>query len=164
MTNLAGTIHGTLAALSILLGLLQFVWPKRGPGHRARGYAYVYGMLLADAAALAIYRFTGHFNILHVGAMLNFIWIVLAMIPALRSPRQPGWHIRHYYFIGWSYVSLMSAGLTQFAARVLPLHAKQDVWVVIAAAALVTTTAGYFLIQRYRPDRVAPIVHEGAPS
>lgn len=164
MTNLAGILHGTLAALSIVLGLLQFVWPKRGSGHRARGYAYVYGMLMADAAALAIYRFTGHFNILHVGAMLNFVWIILAMIPVLRSPRQPGWHIRHYYFIGWSYVSLMSAGLTQFAARVLPAHSKQDAWMVIAAASLVTVTAGYILIQRYRPDRTASFEQSGAPS
>jgi hypothetical protein len=164
MTNLAGTVHGTLAALSIALGLLQFVWPKRGPGHRARGYAYVYGMILADWAALLLYRFTGHFNILHVGAIANFILIVLAMIPALRSPRSPGWHIRHYYFITWSYVSLMSAGLTQLAVRIVPPHTPQDAWLLIGAASAIACTAGFLLIVRYRPDRPAPAAQEGALS
>jgi hypothetical protein len=158
----AGPLHGTLAALSIVLGALQFIWPKRGPGHRARGYAYVYGMVVADAAGLLIYRFTGHFNILHVGAIANLVWIVLAMLPALRSPRSPGWHIRHYYFTGWSYVSLMSAGLTQLAVRVVPLHTRQDTWMVIAAATVTACTMGYLLIHRNRPDRPTHVAREGA--
>jgi hypothetical protein len=160
----AGAIHGTLAASSIFLGLLQFVWPKRGPGHRARGYAYVYGMVAADAAAFLIYRFTGHFNILHVGAIANFTWIVLAMIPLLRSPRRPGFHIWHYHFISWSYVSLMAAGMTQLVTRIVPIQSRQDGWMVIAATSIVVSLIGYLVIQRYRPDRAPRLAEKGALS
>jgi uncharacterized membrane protein len=162
--SFAGPLHGTLAMLSIVLGAFQFMAPKGGPGHRARGYAYVYGMVVADAAALLIYRFTGHFNMLHVGAIANFMWIVLAMIPVLRSPRSPGWLIRHYYFIAWSYVSLASAGLTQLAMHVVPLHTRQEAWMVIAAATVVTTVTGFLLIRRHRPDRPSPVLQQGVLS
>jgi hypothetical protein len=162
MTSATGVLHAALATLSIALGLLQFVWPKRGAGHRARGYAYVYGLIVADAAALGLYRFTGQFNILHVGAILNALWIVLAMIPLLQAPRRPGWHIRHYYFIAWSYVSLMSAGMTQLSMHLVPVQSRQAAWMVIAAASLLTVAIGYVLIQRHRPDRTPPVVREGA--
>ena len=44
----AGAIHVALAMLCIAVGLIQFLRPKRGAGHRARGYFYVYAMLVAD--------------------------------------------------------------------------------------------------------------------
>jgi hypothetical protein len=36
--TLAGAIHTVLAISGIAVGMLQFVRPKRGPPHRARGY------------------------------------------------------------------------------------------------------------------------------
>lgn len=36
--TLAGAIHVTLAVLGIGVGFIQFLRPKRGAGHRARGY------------------------------------------------------------------------------------------------------------------------------
>ena len=42
--TLAGAIHTVLAMLCIVVGLIQLVRPKRGPGHRARGYAFVYAI------------------------------------------------------------------------------------------------------------------------
>jgi uncharacterized membrane protein len=61
MANLtaAGTLHSVLAMFCVVIGLLQLLRPKRGAGHRARGYAFVYAMLVADGAAMLIYRFTG---------------------------------------------------------------------------------------------------------
>ena len=48
----AGAIHAPLAILCIVAGLIQFLRPKRGAGHRARGYFYVYAMLVTDGTAL----------------------------------------------------------------------------------------------------------------
>ena len=54
MANLtaAGTLHSVLAMFCVAIGLLQLLRPKRGAGHRARGYAFVYAMLVADGAAM----------------------------------------------------------------------------------------------------------------
>lgn len=91
--TLAGAIHTALAMSGIAIGLFQFLRPKRGPLHRARGYAFVYAMLIADGAAMLVYQFTGQFNILHIGAIMNLICIVAAIIPVLRQPRPPNWKI-----------------------------------------------------------------------
>src|SRR5260370_1348875 len=93
--------------LCIGVGLIQFLRPKRGAGHRARGYFYVYAMLVADGTAMLVYQFSGRFNLFHVAAIINFVLIVLAIVPLLRSPRPANWRLTHYYFIAWSYVSLV---------------------------------------------------------
>src|SRR5436305_4097322 len=104
MANLtsAATLHLVLAMFCVVIGLVQLLRPKRGAGHRARGYAFVYAMLIADGAALLIFQFTGKFNILHAGAMVNLVCVVLGVVPVLRSPRPANWKTQHYYFISWS--------------------------------------------------------------
>src|SRR5258708_34180449 len=73
--------------LCIGVGLIQFLRPKRGAGHRARGYFYVYAMLVADGTAMLLYRFSGSFNLFHVAAIVNLTCIVLAVVPLPRRPR-----------------------------------------------------------------------------
>ena len=87
----AGAVHAVVAMLCIAVGLIQFLWPKRGAGHRARGYFYVYAMLVGDGTAMLVYRFTGAFNLFHLGAIVNFACIVAAIVPLLRSPRPANW-------------------------------------------------------------------------
>lgn len=82
----AGAIHAVLAMLCIVVGAVQLLRPKGDARHRAMGYAYVYAMLVADGTAMLVYRFTGQFNAFHVGAIVNFILIVLAMVPLLQNP------------------------------------------------------------------------------
>jgi uncharacterized membrane protein len=69
--TLTGSIHAALALLCIVVGLIQFLAPKGSAGHRARGYLYVYAMLVVDGTALSLYLATGDFNVLHVGAIAN---------------------------------------------------------------------------------------------
>jgi uncharacterized membrane protein len=145
-----GTIHAGLAFAGIVLGLAQFLSAKGTRAHRALGYAYVYGMVLADGTALAIYRFTGSFNIFHVGAIANLVCIVLAMVPVLRDPRPVDWKVRHYRWICGSYVGLVAAAVTELAVRMMPLSSRGQGWIVSAAAALVVTAIGVVAIRRYR--------------
>ncbi len=153
MTNLtsAGTVHSVLAMFCIAVGLLQLLRPKRGAGHRARGYAFVYAMLIADAAAMLIYRFTGQFNFFHAAAIVNFVYIVLAIVPLLQSPRPANWKFRHYYFIAWSYVALIAAAVTELAIHGGHI-ARGQIWIVATLASTAATLIGYVLIGRYRPD------------
>jgi len=152
----AAAIHVAVAILCIVVGLVQFFRPKRGAGHRARGYLYVYAMLVADGTALLVYRFTGHFNAFHAGAIANFICIACAIVPLLRNPRPANWRMTHYTFISWSYVSLMSAGATNIVARLLPVTTRAQVEWIALVLSLAMMTIAYILIRKYRPLPGAP--------
>ena len=149
--TLPGAIHAVLAVAGIVVGLLQLLRSKGGPAHRARGYAFVYAMLVADGAAMLVFQFTGRFNILHIGALVNLLCIILAVVPVLRSPRPSNWKYQHYYFISWSYVGLLAAAVTELVVRTNPLATREQAWTVTAAASVVVTVIGYVLINRYRP-------------
>ncbi|MCC8960011.1 hypothetical protein H8B02_43380 [Bradyrhizobium sp. Pear77] len=86
---------------------------------------------------------------------MNFACIVAAIVP-LRSPRPANWRLKHYYFISWSYVSLMSAAATEIVVRVLPLTTRGQVGLVALVLSIVTMTIAYVLIGKYRPPAEAP--------
>jgi uncharacterized membrane protein len=134
--TLAGMIHAALALLCIAVGLIQLLRPKRGAGHRARGYLYVYAVLVADGTALLVYQFTGQFNLLHAGAMLNLFCIVMAVVPLLRSPRPSNWRYVHYTWIAWSYVGLIAAAATEVVVRTGFVTRGQG-WLVSLAATVI---------------------------
>ena len=146
-----GIVHAVLAILCLVAGLIQFLRPKRGAGHRARGYFYVYAMLASDGASLLLYRFTGHFNVFHVAAIVNFTLIMLAIVPLLRTPKPSNWRRTHYYFIAWSYVSPVSAGLTNLATRLMPVRGWEQVALTALAVSLVTVVIASMLIRKYQP-------------
>jgi uncharacterized membrane protein len=162
-----GTIHSLLAMFCIAIGLIQLLRPKRGPTHRARGYAFVYAALVADGTAMLVYRFTGQFNIFHVGAIVNFVFVVLAIVPLLRNPRPANWKLQHYHFIAWSYVGLIAAAVTEFIVRISHLATRDLAWAVTSVTAITVTAIGYVLIERYRPpSHPSPgdtIQRDGAP-
>ena len=140
-----------LAMLCIAAGLIQFLRPKRGAGHRARGYFYVYAMLVADGTAMLVYRFSGHFNPFHAAAIINFVCIVLAIVPLLRHPRPANWRTTHYYLISWSYVSPISAAAVNIVTRLGPLMTREQVGLVALVVSMVTMTIAYVVIGKYRP-------------
>jgi len=82
-----GWFHLAFAAFGLVAGVIQFTRRKGDRIHRALGYAYVYGMIIANATALTMYRFTGSFNAFHAGAIVNLVCIIAGMIPVLRTPR-----------------------------------------------------------------------------
>jgi uncharacterized membrane protein len=154
--TLVGAIHATLAMLCIAVGLIQFLRPKRGAGHRARGYFYVYTMLVADGTAMLVYRFNGSFNLFHVAAIVNFACIVLAIVPLLRNPRPANWRLTHYYFISWSYVSPISAAATEIVVRLGLLTTREQIGLAAFVLSIVVMTIAYVLIGKHRPPADAP--------
>jgi uncharacterized membrane protein len=164
--TLAGAIHSMLATGCIVVGLIQLLRRKRGPGHRARGYAFVYAMLVADGAALLVFQFTGKFNILHAGAIVNLLCVSAAAIPVLRTPRPANWKNLHYYWMSWSYVGLIAAAATELVVRTVHLGTREQAWAVTAAMSALVTAIGYILINRYRPAEslARGIQEDGAPS
>jgi uncharacterized membrane protein len=156
--TLAGAIHAGLAILCIAAGLIQFLRPKRGAAHRARGYLYIYAMLVADGTAMLVYRFTGHFNLFHVAAIINFACVVLAIVPLLRSPRPANWRLTHYNFVSWSYVSPIAAGLTNIVTRFGPVSMREQAGLVALLVSIVTMTIAFILIRKHTPPAEAQSV------
>ena len=118
---------------------------------------------------MLIFQFTGKFNILHAGAIVNLVFVVLAVVPVLRTPRPSNWKNQHYYFMSWSYVGLLAAAATELVVRTVHLSTRGQAWTVTAVTTILVTAIGYVLIERYRPvseSQPAPgnaIQHDGAP-
>lgn len=118
-------------------------------------------MLVADGTAMLLYRFSGSFNLFHVGAIINFTCIVLAIVPLLRNPRPANWRLTHYYFIAWSYVSLMSAAATEITVRLGLLTTRGQIGLAAFVLSIVTMTIAFVLIGKYRPPAEAPSASRG---
>jgi uncharacterized membrane protein len=146
-----GWFHLAFAAFGLITGAIQLMRRKGDRIHRALGYAYVYGMIIADATALTMYRFTGSFNAFHAGAIVNLVCIIAGMIPVLRTPRAANWKAQHHGWMSGSYIGLASAASTELAVRVLPLGSRGAVWVVAGLAVLAVSVVGSILIRRNRP-------------
>jgi uncharacterized membrane protein len=158
--TLAGGVHTVLALLCIVIGAIQLLRPKRGAWHHARGYAFIYGMLIADGAAMLVYQFTGSFDMFHVGALANLACIAGGIAPMLRTPRPPNWKLRHYYFMAWSYVGLTAAAVTELIVRTVPPSSHAPGWGVSAVVTVLVTAIGYILIERHRPPLQAGAASE----
>jgi L-asparagine transporter-like permease len=111
---------------------------------------------------LLLYRFNGHFNAFHVAAIVNFALIVLAIVPLLRTPRPANWRMTHYYFIAWSYVSLMSAAAINIAVRLLPLMTREQVGLTALVLSIVTMAIAYIVIGKHRPQPESPTLSDGS--
>jgi uncharacterized membrane protein len=157
-----GWFHLAFAAFGLVTGAIQLLRRKGDRLHRALGYAYVYGMIVANATALTMYRFTGSFNVFHAGAVVNFVCIIAAMIPVLRTPRAPDWRMKHYRWMSGSYIGLVAAAATEFSVRVLPLGSRGAVWIAAGVVTLAVSVIGSVLIRRNR--RIAMPGTEAATS
>ena len=148
-----GLLHAALAAFSIAAGFVQLIRRKGGPSHRALGYAYVAAMLVADSSALAIRQFTGGFNVLHAGAVVNFGCIVAAMLPMLRRPRRPDRFEVHYRWMSAAYIGLIAAAATELVVRLGPFTTKAQLWTATGVVTLIVMSVGALLIGRYYPRK-----------
>lgn len=151
--TVAGWIHTILTSLGIVLGAEQLLRTRRDRLHRWLGDCYVVAMLTADVAILTVYRFNGHFNAFHVGALANITCIVMALRPMLAAPRPAQWKLTHYMWIAWSYVGLWAAALTEFIVRTQPLPGRGASIAVTMAASGLVSVLGAWLIYRYKPAR-----------
>jgi len=149
--TVAGWIHTVFSSVGILVGAEQVLRTRRDRLHKWFGYVYVTVMVIGDLAILTVYRFNGHFNVFHVGAIVNLVCITLALRPMLARPRPVQWKLKHYMWICWSYVGLLSAALTEFIIRTQPLPGRGATIIATILATSFVCGVGAWLITRYRP-------------
>ena len=153
--TIAGWIHTVLSTVGIIVGAEQVIRTRRDRIHRQLGYVYVGSMLVADITILTVYRFSGRFNVFHVGAIVNMVMIVVALQPMLAKPRPTQWRLKHYMFICWSYVGLLAAALTELVIRTQPLGQGGPTIIATVVASMLVVCVGAVLIQRNKPTRAA---------
>jgi len=154
--TVAGWIHTALSGTAMVVGAEQVLRTRRDRLHRWLGYVYVVSLLVGDAAILTVFRFNGHFNAFHVGAVANLLCLFMALRPMLARPRPLQWKLKHYMWICWSYVGLLAAALTEFTVRTQPIPGRAASIVVTIAATTFVCAVGAWLIGRHRPAPAAP--------
>lgn len=113
-----GLVHALLGIAALLFGLVVVLRRKGTRAHRRTGQAYVLSMLFLNVTGLMIYDLYGRFGPFHVAAAISLATVVAGFVPVyLRRPRM-SWMAVHAIFMGWSYVGLLAAFISEIAVRV----------------------------------------------
>ena len=147
-----GTVHMAAASLGLATGITQLVRTHGDAFHRRLGYVYVGAMTISNGTALAIYEFTGAFNIFHALALYNLFSIAMALRPMLVKQRPYQWYRIHYMWMSFSYAGLSAAALTEFLLRVVGMEG----WMSAVAGTIPVMGIGTVLIFKFAPPLRAP--------
>lgn len=143
-----GMIHVVLALVAIVAGGAMFLRKKGGRLHRQLGYLYSVALLLVNISALAVYQHSGGPGPFHILALISLATLSAGFLPAfLRAPRH-GWMHRHAYFMTWSYVGLVAAGVGQLAIKFSDLPAS----IAVGLLSSVVVLMGGLLTHRLVPE------------
>jgi uncharacterized membrane protein len=152
-----GAAHFASACAALLFGSIVLLEHKGTSSHRALGGAYVAAMILLNLTALGVYRLTGQFGPFHALALVSLAVVIRGIAAAIR--RRPGWLVKHYYFIAWSYIGLLAAACTEVMART-PLFrgvvgGGQRVVLFGLSIAVLFTIVGMILLPRLQARALA---------
>lgn len=146
--RMLGTIHIVLAIASLVLGAVVLLQKKGGKRHRRLGYLYSVALLLVNLSALSVYEESEGPGPFHVLALISLATLIAGFAPAfLRKPRN-AWMNLHAYFMSWSYVGLVAAGVAQMATKVSSLPGV----IAVGLPSVLIVVGGGLLIHRQVPQ------------
>ena len=158
--GLLGSVHTLFAVSSLATGLGVLVQEKGTRTHRRFGYVYTISLLLSNLTALPVLNITGHVGIFHILALVSLMTLLAGFIPAfLRKPRRSWIHL-HGYFMSWSYVGLVAAGVGQLT--VLVPSGMVEMLVSISAFTIIMVGGGIIHTRVPRIIRVVVKKHDVA--
>lgn len=151
-----GAIHEVFAITAIAVGAAMFLLKKGGRRHRTFGYLYSVALLLVNLSALSVYQDSEGPGPFHILALVSLVTLCAGVLPAFfRNPRT-AWMSRHAYFMSWSYIGLVAAGVGQLGTMVTELPGVIAVGVpsmviVLVGGAVIHTRVPQALV--LQPDR-----------
>lgn len=148
--NAIGVIHVVASCLALLSGAWVFVARKGTRLHRLLGRLYVGAMVVLNVTALMIYNLFGGFNAFHVAALFSLATVVPGFMVARN--RSAGWLERHYFWMSFSYVGLLSAAASEVATRV----PAAPFWWAVMLSSIVVLAVGAWVIFRRAKETLAP--------
>ncbi len=111
--ELLGTVHLALAIASLILGAAVLFRQKGGSRHRVFGYLYSGALLLVNLIALSVYENSSGLGPFHILALISLATLTGGFVPAFMRCPNGSWLELHAYFMSWSYVGLIAAGVAQ---------------------------------------------------
>lgn len=149
-----GTAHFALATVSLALGAAMLLQQKGGRRHRLFGYLYAAAMILVNSSALLVHEESQGMGPFHILALVSLATLMAGFVPAfLRWPAE-SWLQTHAYFMSWSYVGLVAAGVAQMATKLIGPGASP----VVITAVLVVVVGAVWIHSRV-PEILSGIAH-----
>jgi uncharacterized membrane protein len=149
--------HIVFCITSLILGPFIFLNNKGDRRHRWVGRLYGVSMLALNFSALGIYNLTGHFNFFHFTALLSLVMVLTGWAQAVFRRLLRNWLCRHYIYMCWSYVALITAALNEGFVRLAPLKGlvrHTGNWAIIATQVILLGAAA-LVINRRKPKLLA---------
>jgi len=144
------SVHIASAALALLLGVLVIAQPKGTRRHIVTGRLYGLAMFTLNGAALLGYFVHDRWGPFHTLALISLATLAAGMLPFLLGHRSASDVARHGYFMAWSYVGLLAAGVSQLTTKTL----AQGPWISVALPSAIVVLIGGFLIHSRLPAAV----------
>lgn len=152
-------LHFVAVSAALVIGLALLLAVKGTRNHRRAGWLYVTAMLLGNTAALTSYRLG--INIFHVFAIVSLVSLFFGLraIRRWRATEDPKWLKSHRINMGFSYLGLVMAGVSQFATNprfgMAETMTPLQFWGLFAVINVAMYAAGSWLIFRNAGAAVA---------
>ena len=145
--TLLGWFHIIGATLALTIGALVLTTRKGTRAHVRLGRAYGSAMLLVNLPALFLYEQTGGFGPFHIMALASLVTLTLGLVPLLLGYRTVPNLVRHGFFMAWSYVGLVAAGLAQVAN-----HLFESGGLAVLITSLLVIGVGGLMVHGWSPQ------------
>lgn len=142
-----GTIHVVFAIAALFIGAVVAFQPKGGRKHRIYGYFYATFLLSVNVSALSVYEETVGMGPFHILAIISLVTLICGFIPAFLRRPTSSWLNLHAYFISWSYVGLVAAGV----AQLVTMWSNLSQWFAVGLPSILVVIIGGGLIHARVP-------------
>jgi len=116
--TLIGGLHLACGVVALAVGATIFLIRKGTTAHVRLGWIYVATMFALNGTGLCVYRLTGGWNLFHILAVVSLAMVAGGVFQALNRVGRPNWLWRHYHYMAWSYVGLLTASSNEAFVRI----------------------------------------------
>ena len=154
-----GAVHVVFAIAALIIGATVACRPKGDRWHRTLGYFYAISLLSLNVSALSVYEDSAGVGPFHILAVVSLVTLISGFIPAFLRRPVSWWLDLHAYFMSWSYVGLVAAGVAQIAT----MSSSLPGWFVVGLPSILIVIIGWVLIHTRVPKILAALA-SGRPS
>lgn len=158
--NLLGLVHTGSALVALACGAVVLLQRKGTRVHRRLGWTYVASMVTLNVTALLIYRLFGGFGPFHVAALVSLATLAAGVVTVARRRPAHNWVEHHYWWMAYSYLGLVAAGVAETTTR----SGVVGFWWAVLAATVFVFGVGSTMIRRRAVATLAPFVRAAPPA
>ena len=158
--NLLGLLHTGSAVAALACGAVVLLQRKGTRVHRRLGWAYVASMVTLNVTALLIYRLFGGLGPFHLAALVSLATLAAGVVAVARRRPAHDWVEHHYWWMAYSYLGLVAAGVAEATTR----SGVVGFWWAVLAATVFVFAVGSTMIRRRAGATLAPFVRATPPA